>query len=1030
MATVEEMRAEFFSEQRGTTIRSVRPGRSLPRRLVDQFFDLGVGAISGIRNAGQEVLEATRSLSDSIDNSIRSELRPEVLELLGPSISSPGITLPEVPMPTTVAGNLTAGVTQFVIGFIPALRATKALAGGAAVSRAGKVGQAMAAGAIADTAVFDPHEGRLSDLVQQFPALQNPVTEYLASDPSDTEADGRFKNALEGILAGGLVDSFFHAVRGVRGIKRTRALNDEFRSARDRPRLEVETPAEVTAEVATPGRQSVPRATYKAPDPLVTPPERQGDVAGNINLERLNEPDEIIAVIRETSEQNADFVGARRGVVSNDMVNRLADDLGATPDVTLSRQLGETFNAEQILQSRRVLAASAKDLHAKAGEAVGGSDRAIAAFQQARLRHVAIQEQVAGLTAEAGRALRAFGQLVSGDDLAKATKNAIDGAGGRDSLEDLARRLNDLDPDNIGSISQFSRNTFNPTTSDKLLEFWINSLLSGPQTHAVNVLSNALVKIYTIPEHLLAAGFSALQRNPDQQIFAREIVPKLFGFVEGAKDGMRLAARTIATEEPSDFLTKLELPRARSIGGSTDSGTVAKITGRVVRIPGTLLQAEDAFFKALGYRAELRVLATRDGLNNGLRGARLAEHVRDILNDSPNVQGVAKDLRLRAQELASYETFTKELGTAGKALQKLISSHPALKLIMPFVRTPVNILKFAGERTPASLLSRTVRDNLLGRNGSEAAALQRARITFGSGVGAVAVSLAAEGVITGAGPADREARNLLMGTGWKPYAIQIDGRFYSYSRIEPLGILLGISADFADIAGHISEGESDNLGVMIGSSIANNLTNKTYLRGLSDFIGAVSDPNRNLETVLESFAGTLIPTGLAQIARVRDPVLRDAQSIIDKLKSRIPEYSKTLPPRRNLFGQQVILSGGFGPDIISPIYSSDFRPDKLIEEMVRLETVPSMPRRAINGVDLTPEQYSEFVALAGRPAKQALDQIVSSQSWDLMPDFAKSELIEEVVRDFRGSARELMLARHPELLDATIDVLTEKIRSN
>jgi hypothetical protein len=34
--------------------------------------------------------------------------------------------------------------------------------------------------------------------------------------------------------------------------------------------------------------------------------------------------------------------------------------------------------------------------------------------------------------------------------------------------------------------------------------------------------------------------------------------------------------------------------------------------------------------------------------------------------------------------------------------------------------------------------------------------------------------------------------------------------------------------------------------------------------------------------------------------------------------------------------------------------------------MIRLETVPTMPQRKIQGVDLTPAQYAEFVAAAGR----------------------------------------------------------------
>src|SRR5262249_51471335 len=36
--------------------------------------------------------------------------------------------------------------------------------------------------------------------VQSYPALQNPITNYLASKPDDSAAEGRLKNALEGVV--------------------------------------------------------------------------------------------------------------------------------------------------------------------------------------------------------------------------------------------------------------------------------------------------------------------------------------------------------------------------------------------------------------------------------------------------------------------------------------------------------------------------------------------------------------------------------------------------------------------------------------------------------------------------------------------------------------------------------------------------------------------------------------------------------------------------------------------------------------
>ena len=99
----------------------------------------------------------------------------------------------------TGAGQFTRGVTQFLTGFFPALKATKAV-------KIAKGLQPYAAGFIADATVFDPYEARLSDLVQEYPQLQNPVTEYLQSDENDTFAEGKFKNGIEGLALGGLAE--------------------------------------------------------------------------------------------------------------------------------------------------------------------------------------------------------------------------------------------------------------------------------------------------------------------------------------------------------------------------------------------------------------------------------------------------------------------------------------------------------------------------------------------------------------------------------------------------------------------------------------------------------------------------------------------------------------------------------------------------------------------------------------------------------------------------------------------------------
>jgi hypothetical protein len=678
----------------------------------------------------------------------------------------------------------------------------------------------------------------------------------------------------------------------------------------------------------------------------------------------------------------------------------------------LKRQRGQAFNAEEALAARQLLVSSADDLSAKAKAANGGSDDALLAFRRALERHVGVQAQVSGMTAEAGRALRQF-RISAGTSKADSVKAAIDAFGGRDNVEDLARLAATIDSPE--GLTRFARDATKAKTSDMVLEAWINGLLSGPQTHVVNASSNTLVAVWVLPEHALAAGFGALRRGADR-VHLREVVSRAFGTVQGMRDGLRAAAKAFRTEEPSDLLSKLETSRYQAIPSVTLRAGAAKKTlggvpipftgevtlgGKQIRLPGRLLQASDEFFKAVGYRSELNARAMRDGLAKGLRGTALAEHVQKV------VQNPSDDLAAAALDNARYQTFTQPLGKIGQAISGVARSHPAVRLIVPFVRTPTNVAKFAVERSPFGVLMRDVRDNL--RAGGATRDIQLARLTLGTGVGAVVAQLAGEGKVTGGGPSDRTALSALRNTGWQPYSIKIGDRYYSYARLEPLGTILGVSADLAGIAGEAPQDDAEKIAGRIVGSLSKNLASKTYLRGVSELVEAIDDPDRYGDRYVQNFLGTAIPTGVAQLARSTDPVLRDAQSLLDALKARIPGYSKTLPARRNLWGEPITLSGGLGPDLISPVYSSTDRHDRVSEEFARLGLRTGLPDRKVRDFKLSPGEYEQFVVDAGQPAKALLDVLVNDPGYNALPDDARRELFERTIRKTRDAARAKVL---------------------
>src|SRR5690606_30014855 len=104
-------------------------------------------------------------------------------------------------------------------------------------------------------------------------------------------------------------------------------------------------------------------------------------------------------------------------------------------------------------------------------------------------------------------------------------------------------------------------------------------------------------------------------------------------------------------------------------------------------------------------------------------------------------------------------------------------------------------------------------------------------------------------------------------------------------------------------------------------AIAENITSKSYMQGLSLLMEALSEPDRFGPAYLERFASSFVPTGVAEVARFNDPVMRQSHDIVTAMKRRLPGYSSDLPPRLDLWGREIRYESGFGRgyDAVSPL---------------------------------------------------------------------------------------------------------------
>jgi len=122
-------------------------------------------------------------------------------------------TFLNVKRPETVTGNVISGAVQFISVAGRAATTIKALGAAAPAANIG-------AGFISASTAFQGSEDTLAEWIQSNPKYANFVTEFLASDPDDSEAEKRLKNGLEGVLGGLVFDSF---LAGLKVLKAGRA---------------------------------------------------------------------------------------------------------------------------------------------------------------------------------------------------------------------------------------------------------------------------------------------------------------------------------------------------------------------------------------------------------------------------------------------------------------------------------------------------------------------------------------------------------------------------------------------------------------------------------------------------------------------------------------------------------------------------------------------------------------------------------------------------------------------------------------
>lgn len=573
----------------------------------------------------------------------------------------------------------------------------------------------------------------------------------------------------------------------------------------------------------------------------------------------------------------------------------------------------------------------------------------------------------------------------------------------------------------IGSLKGsygFSKTVLEATTWEKVVEGWKSFLLSGPVTHTTNFFGTEAFHWLQPAVDVLAAtigmarGASPGMGETDRASMS-EAIGRMSGMLAGVQDGLKVGMAAMRTGEGT---------------GKTESyrEAIPGRLGHVIRTPLRAMGAEDAMVTTMYERGELRTLAIRQAFNENLnpKTEAFAKRVQ-YLTEHPT-----PEIEAKALAVATRMTFNTPYGEKGLALANFINKW-SLQWMIPFTRTPINIALEMLRLSPFAPGVEAWRADFAKGGAARDRAL--AEVTLGVGIASLTMAYAFSGSISGAGSPDPGKNRTKEGV-WQPYSVFINGKWYEYSRIQPVGTLMGMAADMANIWDHMTDEEKDKLPKMISTAFANAITNQTFLQGITNFVNALSDPTRFGPTLLERFAGTAVPNIVAQPAAMMDPHIREVNGMFEAIQARIPGWREGLLPSRDWLGEPRASKERVG--VIMPVRTLEPSEDKVRTEAAAMNlSLAAPPRKThigkgtgkIGDVPLTPEERDIFAKVGGEMAHNILTNIVNAPGYDEIPELIKRKIFTQVISASHRVAA--VAALPPEKRTDYLQQITERMQA-
>ena len=406
----------------------------------------------------------------------------------------------------------------------------------------------------------------------------------------------------------------------------------------------------------------------------------------------------------------------------------------------------------------------------------------------------------------------------------------------------------------------------------------------------------------------------------------------------------------------------------------------------------------------------------------------------DYMNDtiSQEVKNKAQEYAILEAQKATYRdlnafsefvTRSNRLKHSNNAVDRAASY--LVEGVLPFKKTPANILVRGVEYSPIGLAKGLTYDLAQVRNGNKTAAEAIDNIAAGlTGTGLLALGglMFAKGLISAGSTGDDKQDDFNDLRGAQSYALQIGDKSYTLDWLAPEALPFFVGVELKN-AYDQREGLNFFQFLDVLKNVADPMLEMSMLQSLNDTIDNIKFSDNGLgaivSNVLTNYLTQFLPTLGGQIERTGEstrqstfydpnsPLPKSLQKLIGKTLNKVPGLEYNQIDYLDAWGRTEETGTPlqrFFRNFLSPGYSSTWNSSPMENELQRLydagytDVFPSSVKQSADfmGGKMTADQWSARQKTQGQEAYRILTQFMQTDTYKNMSDDDKARYIETV----------------------------------